>query len=95
MEYDEATDLLRNDATSMESDSCGAMPQEQKVRLPGQRGRQKRPTKILVTMRFSPEILDYFKATGEGWQTRINAVLCEYVSHHNDVNQEKTIQQKQ
>lgn len=49
-------------------------------RSPGQRGRQKRPTKILITMRFSPEVLAYFKADGDGWQTRINAVLREYVS---------------
>jgi uncharacterized protein (DUF4415 family) len=51
-------------------------------RLPGQRGRQKRPTKILVTMRFSPEVLAYFKAGGDGWQTRINDVLREHVSRH-------------
>ncbi len=52
---------------------------ENHPRMPGQRGKQKRPTKILVTMRFSPEVLDYFKAGGEGWQTRINDTLLEYV----------------
>jgi len=50
-----------------------------KSRLPGQRGRQKKPTKVLVTMRFSREVLDYFKASGDGWQTRINEILCDYV----------------
>jgi uncharacterized protein (DUF4415 family) len=53
-----------------------------KVRLPGQRGPQKRPTKVAVTVRYSPEILEYFKATGEGWQTRMNDALREYVEQH-------------
>jgi uncharacterized protein (DUF4415 family) len=52
-----------------------------KSRLPGQRGRQKKPTKVLVTMRFSREVLDHFKASGDGWQTRINEILCDYVKH--------------
>lgn len=52
------------------------------ARLPGQRGKQKKPTKILVTMRFSREVLDYFKASGEGWQTRINEALCQYVKQN-------------
>lgn len=53
-----------------------------KVRLPGQRGPQKRPTKVAVTVRYSPEVVAYFKATGEGWQTRMNDVLREYVEQH-------------
>jgi uncharacterized protein (DUF4415 family) len=50
------------------------------VRLPGQRGPQRRPTKIAATVRYSPEVLEYFKGTGAGWQTRMNQVLCDYVS---------------
>ena len=53
-----------------------------KVRLPGQRGPQKHPTKVPVTVRYSPEVLEYFKATGEGWQTRMNDALREYVAKH-------------
>ena len=51
-----------------------------KARLPGQRGLQKRPTKVAVTVRYSPEVVAYFKATGEGWQTRMNDALRQYVS---------------
>ena len=47
--------------------------------MPGQRGPQKKPTKVAVTVRYSPEVLAWFKATGEGWQTRMNDVLLEYV----------------
>ena len=49
-------------------------------RTRGQRGPQKRPTKVPVTVRYSPEVVEYFKATGEGWQARMDAVLREYVA---------------
>ena len=45
------------------------------VRRPGQRGKQKHPTKQLVSLRLSPAVLEYFKATGPGWQTRIDDIL--------------------
>ena len=46
------------------------------------RGKQKKPTKIPTTLRLSPEVMAYFKATGEGWQTRVDAVLREYIQAH-------------
>jgi uncharacterized protein (DUF4415 family) len=66
--------------TKMEPETTAEL--EPRLRLPGHRGRQKRPTKVLVTMRFSPEILTFFKANGDGWQTRINDVLREYVEQN-------------
>jgi uncharacterized protein (DUF4415 family) len=45
------------------------------IRRPGQRGAQKSPTKKLVSLRLSPEVLSYFKSTGPGWQTRIDETL--------------------
>ena len=33
-----------------------------------------------VTLRLAPKVIDHFKATGAGWQTRMNAVLERYVS---------------
>ncbi|MFI4940140.1 MAG: BrnA antitoxin family protein [Burkholderiales bacterium] len=60
------------------SDSSGA---KGKARLPGQRGPQKRPTKVAVTVRYSPEVVEYFNATGDGWQTRMNDALRDYVAH--------------
>lgn len=53
-----------------------------KIRMPGKRGAQKAPVKVAVTVRFSPEVIAYFKDTGDGWQTRMNDALCEYVSTH-------------
>ncbi len=52
------------------------------IRMPGKRGAQKMPLKVAVTVRYSPEVIAYFKSTGEGWQTRMNDALCEYVSTH-------------
>ena len=46
------------------------------------RGPNKNPTKEQVAVRYSPEVLAYFRATGAGWQTRMDEVLREYVSQH-------------
>jgi len=45
----------------------------------GERGPQKEPKKVSVTVRYSPEVVEYFKATGEGWQTRMDKVLKSYI----------------
>jgi uncharacterized protein (DUF4415 family) len=39
------------------------------------RGPQKAPTKQLVSLRLDPETVETFKATGPGWQSRMNEVL--------------------
>ena len=39
------------------------------------RGPQKTPTKRLVSLRLDPEVVDRFRATGPGWQGRINEAL--------------------
>jgi len=36
--------------------------------------------KMLVSVRYSPEVLAYFRSTGEGWQSRMDGVLREYVT---------------
>ncbi len=44
------------------------------------RGRPKSGrAKQLVSVRYSREVLAYFKSTGEGWQSRMDRVLREYV----------------
>ncbi len=43
-------------------------------------GTRKEGTKKAVTVRFSPDVLEAFKATGPGWQTRINDVLRDAVA---------------
>ena len=47
------------------------------------RGRPKSASaKQLVSVRYSREVLAYFKSTGEGWQSRMDRVLREYVTRH-------------
>lgn len=48
----------------------------------GERGLQKQPTKIAVTLRYSPEVIEYFKATGAGWQTRMDEILKKWIEKH-------------
>ena len=36
--------------------------------------------KLLVSVRYSPEVIAYFRSTGEGWQARMDGVLSEYVT---------------
>ena len=48
----------------------------------GERGPQKKPKKVAVTLRYSPEVVSYFKSTGQGWQTRIDNALKIWVKSH-------------
>jgi uncharacterized protein (DUF4415 family) len=47
--------------------------------LLGKRGPQKAPTKIPVSIRPSPEVVNHFKAKGPGWQSRIDDALRKIV----------------
>ena len=39
------------------------------------RGPQKAPTKRLVSLRLDPDVVEHFRATGPGWQGRVNDAL--------------------
>ena len=38
-------------------------------------------TKTQITLRLDVDVVDKFKASGDGWQTRINAVLRDAMAH--------------
>ena len=42
------------------------------------RGKQKAPTKEAISIRLDREVLAYYRATGKGWQNRINETLLKY-----------------
>lgn len=45
------------------------------------RGRPKsRNPKVALTIRYDAEIVESFRATGPGWQTRMNAALREWLT---------------
>jgi len=35
--------------------------------------------KVLLSVRYSPEVIEYFRATGDGWQGRMDAALREWI----------------
>jgi len=49
---------------------------------PKRRGKQKALTKIPLQIRLPPEVVDYFKAEGVGWQSRIGEVLKKWIKAH-------------
>ncbi len=46
------------------------------------RGAQKAPTKVPTTIRFDADILAALKASGRGWQTRVNEAMREWIKAH-------------
>ena len=44
------------------------------------RGRNKAPTKEQIAIRLDPEVLSAFRASGPGWQTRLNTVLKDWLA---------------
>jgi uncharacterized protein (DUF4415 family) len=56
---------------------------EAMVPLRAVRGRPKLENKkLLLSVRYSAEVVEYFRATGEGWQARMDSVLRQYVNQH-------------
>ncbi len=58
-------------------------------RLPGQRGPGKKRPKESVTLRLDAEILEHFRQSGDGWQTRINEVLMRTVTAQSRMTQKR------
>jgi len=52
---------------------------------PRVRGPQKAPRKTPVSLRLDDSVLAAFRATGNGWQTRVNEVLREWLKQHKPV----------
>ena len=66
------------DALPLTDDQMNAMVPMRVVR-----GRPKLANKKqLVSIRYSPDVIDYFKASGAGWQARMDSVLKDYVEAH-------------
>lgn len=61
--------------------AADVLPPSLQIKL-GVRGQQKRPTKERITIRLSREVVEQFRATGEGWQTRMDAALLDWLKSH-------------
>lgn len=72
-------------AARSDPDAQPLTPTQLKAMVPMRalRGRPKSENKkLLVSVRYSPEVVAYFKSTGEGWQSRMDGVLRQYVARH-------------
>lgn len=52
------------------------------IHRPGLRGPQKAPKKKPIAIRLSPDVLEDFKSTGAGWQSRIDEALRIFLKEH-------------
>lgn len=72
-------------AAKLDPDAQPLTSQQLKTMVPMKalRGRPKSENKKrLVSVRYSPEVIDYFKSTGDGWQSLMDTVLRKYVARH-------------
>jgi uncharacterized protein (DUF4415 family) len=72
-------------AAKSDPDAQPLTPKQLKAMVPirALRGRPRSENKKqLVSVRYSPEVIAYFKSTGEGWQSRMDGVLRKYVMRH-------------
>ena len=60
---------------------AGKLPAALQRKL-GVRGPQRTPTKERITIRLSRDVVDQFRVTGDGWQTRIDTTLQEWLNAH-------------
>ena len=70
-------------AARSDPDAQPLTPKQLKAMVPVRalRGRPKAESKkLLVSVRYSPEVIAHFKSTGEGWQSRMDGVLRKYVT---------------
>jgi uncharacterized protein (DUF4415 family) len=80
-----AEDKVITAAAKSDPDAQPLTPKQLKAMVPMRalRGRPKSENKkLLVSVRYSAEVIDYFKASGEGWQSRMDGVLRRYVARH-------------
>lgn len=72
-------------AARSDPDAQPLTPKQLKSMLPikALRGRPKSENKkVLVSIRYSQEVVEFFKSTGDGWQSRMDGVLRQYVARH-------------
>ncbi len=76
-EEDEA--INRGIAADPDTYELGAVDLKQMKKI----GRPKAEiTKERITIRLSPDVLEQFRATGAGWQTKVDAALRDWLKTH-------------
>lgn len=88
-EIESQTDWQRVDAMTdediihaVESDPDTRLLTEEDFKQARRRGPQQASTKDRITIRLDHDIVTFFRDQGQGWQTRINDILLDYVNDH-------------
>ena len=81
------SDLAKVDAHKMKASEYDELPEltdDMLARATLKRGGRPKSEapKVLLSVRYSREVVEYFRGTGEGWQSRMDGVLREYVAQH-------------
>lgn len=81
------SDLAKADAHKVKASEYDELPEltdDMLVRATVKRGGRPRSEspKVLLSVRYSREVVKYFRETGESWQARMDGVLREYVAQH-------------
>lgn len=81
VEFEEA--LLRSIAQAKRGEAAAVhTPELIKARRGRPVGSVKAEPKVATTIRFDPDILAALKASGRGWQTRVNDAMREWLKTH-------------
>ncbi|MBO6637354.1 MAG: BrnA antitoxin family protein [Roseitalea sp.] len=67
------------DADFRRAKPASELPQAAQRAFPKTRGPQKMPRKVPVSIRLSAEVVEHFRATGTGWQSRIDDALKKVI----------------
>jgi uncharacterized protein (DUF4415 family) len=80
-EFEEA--LLRSLKQTSRGEGRVTTPEQIVMRRAGRpMGTLKAAPKVSTTIRLSPDVVQAFRAAGEGWQTRIDAALKDWLRTH-------------
>lgn len=75
--------LLRSIAQTARGEGRVTTPEQIMVRRAGRpAGTVKVARKVSTTIRLSPDVVQAFRAAGDGWQTRIDAALKDWLRTH-------------
>lgn len=78
--------LLRSIDQTARGEGRATTPEQITARRAGRpAGSVKAAPKVSTTIRLSPEVIQAFRAAGDGWQTRIDAALKDWLKMHSAV----------
>ena len=78
--------LLRSIDQTARGEGRVTKPEQIRARRVGRPvGTVKAAPKVSTTIRLSPDVVQAFRAAGDGWQTRIDAALKDWLRTHSPV----------